>query len=518
MNYQIMSVRDAVSLIRDGDTVCVNSFLTIGNADAIAQGIIDSFHETGHPNNLTLYCASGFGMWDERYLFDGVCEAGCVSTVIAGHFSTMLSVMRQAKEEKLEAYNMPIGVMSHMIRAAAGGHAGYLSKIGINLFVDPTISGPGINARSTRSDLVKRVEVDGEEYLYYKTPAFDVAIIRATLADPAGNISFEDEFLTVDALSTAQATKRNGGKVIVQVERLSADYIPAQQVVVPGILVDAIVVEPQVIARYPEYFNPKLSGKERVRGEEAEYWLDRFIKEVNGEAKPIRTEQSLIARRAAEEIEAGQVVNLGIGTPEVVAKYTATKNLDEPITLTVEAGAIGGTPAPGLGFGSSFGADFLCNMSQQFDFYDGGGCDICFMGGLEVDQYGNVNAHESESKFFGIGGFANITQNTKKVVFCMPLTADGLSVTQADDGTVKILREGNVQKFNREILAISFSAKNAIKNNQEVLYVTERCVFRLTRDGLMLMEVSPGIDIQKDILDVMGFAPHIAPELEKQWR
>jgi propionate CoA-transferase len=410
----------------------------------------------------------------------------------------------------LEAYNLPLGVLSHMLRAAASRKEGYLSEVGIGLFVDPRVDGPGLNDKS-RCELVKVVELEGREYLYYKTPKIDVALMRGTAVDPNGNITFEKECVSVDALATAQAAKANGGKVIVQVERVSHEFSRPRNVIVPGVLVDAVVVCPEQKQFLDETYNPTLSGDIHVPPSQMNYWMGRMrLSGKRGNHDDTQISHDIIGERAARELQADSVVNIGIGIPEMVGRYASKSGILEKITLTVESGGIGGLPAPGIAFGATIGADIITDMAQQFDFYDGGGIRTCFMGGYEADRHGNVNAHVVNKRFVGIGGFANITTATKNVVFCMTFTAIGL-VAERNNGGVHIVHEGMTPKFKPEIEGISFSAKHACVRGQNVLYVTERCVFALGNDGLELVEVYKGIDLQTDILDQLDFTPIIRP-------
>ncbi|NCB28025.1 MAG: propionate CoA-transferase, partial [Bacteroidia bacterium] len=367
----------------------------------------------------------------------------------------------------------------HGRRAAAAGHQGIFSKIGLGIFVDPRLDGPGMNEIS-KQELVKLVEVDGEEYLYYKTPKIDIAFIKGTTVDPNGNISFEREYLTLDALSLAQATKANGGKVIVQVEQVSHMFPRPRNIIVPGILVDAVVVGEAQEQVFHRDYNPTLSGDIHVPSTHMDYWMRKLDLSSKRKSRLDDISTEIIGERAAKELRSGDIVNIGIGIPEMVGKYASLIGVLKDITLTVEAGGIGGLPAPGVCFGATIGPDMICDMANQFDFYDGGGLDICFMGGMEVDCRGNVNAHRIGDRFAGIGGFANITAATKTVVFCMNFTTNGLNVSRENE-KVCINKEGNVLKFKKEITAISFSAQNAVARNQRVLYVTERCVFILTK-------------------------------------
>jgi propionate CoA-transferase len=388
--------------------------------------------------------------------------------------------------------------LSHSIRAAAGGQEGLLSDVGLNIFADQRIGRIGLNSSSNK-ELVSLVEIGGKERLYYKTPKIDAAFIKGTTVDPNGNITFEKEYLTVDALALAQAAKANGGKVIVQVERVSHNFARPRSVIVPGVLVDAVVV---CAGKSAIAYNGALSGDIHVPASHMGYFMSTL--EPSKKSRGQDQSAEIIGERAAEELKAGQVVNIGIGIPEMVGKCAAKNGILKDLIITVESGGIGGLPAPGIAFGATIGADMITDMAAQFDFYDGGGLDICFMGGLEADSHGNVNAHELDQSYPGIGGFADITFATKTIVFCMTFTAKGL-VAAKRNGKVEIVSEGSVPKFKREVKAVSFSAKNALAKGQRVLYVTERCVFELATDGLKLKEVYDGIDPAKDIYPMLEF-------------
>jgi propionate CoA-transferase len=507
--FQIISADEAAALVGDGDTICINSFLTLGNPEMLHDAIHRRFADTGHPRDLTVFCASGFGGWDESRYADPYIAAGAVKCVIAGHFGSMPAAVRMAYDGDIEAYNLPLGVLSHTLRAAASRKEGYLSEVGLGLFVDPRVDGPGLNERS-KEKLVSVVQLDGKEYLYYKTPKIDVALMRGTTVDPNGNITFEKECVSIDALATAQAAKANGGIVIVQVERVSHEFSRPRNVIVPGVLVDAVVVCPEQKQFLDETYNPTLSGDIHVPPSHMNYWMGRMKLSGKRGHKETHTAHEIIGSRAAQQLQAHSVVNIGIGIPEMVGRYASKSGVLEHIVLTVESGGIGGLPAPGIAFGATIGADIITDMAQQFDFYDGGGITTCFMGGYEADQHGNVNAHVVGGRFAGIGGFANITTATKNVVFCMTFSAIGLEVEQSGNG-VRIIHEGQKRKFKPHIEAISFSAKHAHQRGQNVLYVTERCVFALGADGLELAEVYSGVDLQKDILDQLEFTPKIRP-------
>jgi len=515
--FQIMTADDAIGLIRDGDCVGINAFLSLSNPELLHRAIARRYQDTGKPEGLRLFCSAGFGARDESRFADPYIAAGAVSEIVASHYATMPAAARMIHEGKVEGYSLPLGVLSQLVRAAAAGKDGILSEVGLNLFCDPRVGRCGLNARSTK-ELVQLTELFGREYLYYKAPRIDVALIKGTTCDPNGNISFEKEYIIVDALALAQATRANGGKVIVQVDRVSHVFQRPRSVIVPGILVDAVVVD-----EHPgeSRYGPALDGDVHVPPTHMDYYVSKL--EPSKKRRPSAAPQAageggggagaealedsaadIIGARAARELLPGDVVNLGIGLPEAVGKHATKLGTLKDVTLTVESGGVGGVPAPGLAFGATIGADMIVSMSEQFDFYDGGGLSVCFMGGLEVDRFGNVNAHDLEGPYVGIGGFANITHATKRIVFCMTFTAKGL-VAQRRGDEVRIAREGSLRKFKSEIRAVSFSAKNALQRGQRCIYVTERCVLELTARGLKLLEVYPGVDERRDIRDLLDF-------------
>ncbi len=498
--FKIMSPAEAVGIIKDGDCICVNSFVGIENPVELHEAIYERFKETGSPKNLTIISSAGFGLWDENRNAESYIREGAVDKLICGHFGAMLSTKKLVLEDRFEAYNLPLGCISHAIRAQAGGIPGALSKVGLDIFVDPRIEGPGINSISNDKELVKLVDVDGEEFLYYKLPKIDIALIKGTAADRRGNISFDDMYMSGDALSICQAAKANGGKVIVQVDKLVRKPSRPRNAIIPGCLVDAIVVVEQ---------EPLGSGYEALTGSfeipsgQWDMWVE-IIERLSSSHRQNSVVADIIGKRATKELSEGDIVNIGIGIPETVSKYAKEEGILDKVTLTVESGGVGGFPASGPVFGAMIGAASVYDMANQFDLYNNGGLDICFMGGLEVDQYGNVNAHRGEGAYAGIGGFANITAKTPIVVFCLSFTAKGLFVEE-ENGKIEIVQEGRIPKFVEKVHSISFSGKRAIQNGQKVLYITERCVFELTKDGLKLIEVYPGIDKERDIISQLPF-------------
>ena len=502
--FKIISAREAINMISDGDCIAINSFLAWSNPEALHNALYERFTETGSPKDLRLFCAAGFGIWNENRYADRYIKLGAVKEIVAGHFGSMPVATKMALAGEIEAYCLPLGVLSHTIRAAAAGKDWLLSDIGIGLYCDPRVDTYAVNDRSNK-ELVKIREIEGKEYLLYSTPKIDIAFIKGTTVDPNGNISFEKEYLIVDALATAQAVKRNGGKVIVEVERVSHQFSRPRNVIIPGFLVDAVYVC-ESCNETGEY-NPALSGDIHVPTTHMDYYINKLSDKTrksctDGKYRDMTAD--IIGDRAARELKPEQIVNIGIGIPETVGKHASNQGILKDIYITVEAGGVGGLPAPGLAFGATIGADMITDMATQFDFYDGGGLDICFLGGLEVDMHGNVNAHKMEGYFAGIGGFANITHATKNIVFCLSFTTKGLKVEKEGDNVV-IKNEGAIRKFKREVSAISFSGKHALKRSQRVIYVTERCVFELTEEGLKLLEAYPGIDEKSQVRDMLDF-------------
>lgn len=507
--YKIMTADEAVNLIQDGDCICVNSFVGIENPVELHEAIYRKYTKTQSPRHLTMVSSAGFGVWDENRNAEGYIREGAVDRLICGHFGAMLSTKKLVLEPHFEAYNLPLGCISHAIRAQAGGLPGALSKVGLDIFCDPRNDGPGINKISKDDSFMKVVELDGEEFMYYKLPKLTVALMKGTVADQQGNISFDDMYMSGDALSICQAVKANHGKVIVQVDRIKGTPPRPRNTIIPGCLVDAIVVvEPE--KRHAAY--EALSGSFEIPFNQWNDWREMInTQQSNRDKKKMTTR--IIGKRAAKELKPDDIVNIGIGIPEEVANAARKAEMLDKVTLTVESGGVGGLPVSGSVFGAMIGASCVIDMSNQFDLYDGGGLDICFMGALEVDQHGNVNAHRGPGAYAGIGGFANITAQTPTVVFCLTFNTRGLDVIWNEDDSVNITKEGSVNKFVNKVRSVSFSAKRALENHQRVLYVTERCVFTLTEKGIKLIEVYPGVDVKTQVLDLLPFEVEVDASL-----
>lgn len=514
MTSKIMSMDDAISLVKDGDTIWINSFAAVASPVNLNLALTKRFRATGHPRHLSVYSPFSFSDWKTDSDVEGyICEGGA-DRVVVGFFGSLKRTCQCIMNNEIEGYNLPGGVMSHMIRAGATGWENLFSKIGLNLYVDPAkFDQYKLNERS-REELVRHVtSASGSEGLLYKIPKVDIAFLKATYSDERGNISFQNEAGCIDALSVAQATHRNGGKVIVQVMRLVNRHMPPRAVEVPAALVDAVVVcpEQQQLTTLDGYYD-YICGKYVPSGNILKACREE-IRDRIGATSARNQLHTAIAKRAYREMREGQIINIGIGIPELIAEEVLAHDQLDEIHLSVEAGQTGGFPLGGKGFGCSIGPDTILDMARQFDFYEGGGLDACFVGALQIDSHGNVNGHYTKGKLSGIGGLANISQATKKVCFCCTFNAKGLRGS-FDGRSVMIDEEGRIPKLVQDVDAVSFSAENARANHQEVMYITERCVFVLGEKGLKLTEVAPGIDIQKDVLDHLDFEVELADEIK----
>ena len=490
---KVVSLEDAVATIDDGDTVCISGFVGIGTPEGLLRGLQERFLTHAAPKGISLLFAAAPGDGKDRGL-NRLAIPGLVKRAVGGHWSLVPKLGAMAMRNEIEAYNLPLGCISQLYRDIASGKPGMFSKVGLRTFVDPRQSGGAINECTTKK-IVELKELDGEEWLFYHSIPVDVALIRGTTADRLGNITMEREALTLDMLPIAMAAKNSGGLVIAQVERIAAaGSLDPKQVVVPGNLVDCIVVsEPD--EHHQTYSTPY------------QHAFTGRMKADIGHVQPMElNERKIIARRAAMELPVNGVVNLGIGMPEGVSAVANEEGIIDNITLTTEAGVFGGVPQSGLDFGAAVNANAIIQTNQQFDFYDGGGLDLACLGMAETDANGNVNVSRFKDRFAGAGGFINISQNARKVVFVGTFTAGGLKVEVADQ-KLRVVQEGRNRKFTKEVEQITFNGRYAAEQKKDVLYVTERCVFRLGSAGLELIEIAPGIRLKEDILDQMDFKP-----------
>ena len=513
ISNKVMDVSAAIDMIKTGDCVAINGFGSLCFPEKVTAALGQKFLDQGEPRDLSYYFGAGLGESQEGRLIDAISHEGMVRKVVASHFIKMLGLKQLASDNKIEAYNLPYGPISHTFRAAAANQPGVLTKVGLKTFVDPRNSRGALNACSTDT-LAELMEINGEEFLFYKAPKVDVAIIRATTADKNGNISFEHEAFYLDPYNTAMAAKANGGKVIVQVERLSDVATHPRMVKIPAVIVDAIVVDGEQMQTMIEKYEPAYTGELIMPASDFEKKFETIAQLTAGSGKkPRELLHKVIARRAAMELQDGAVVNLGIGVPELVPEAARELNISDNMCLTIEAGLIGGTPVGGLSFGAVLNPEMCQETASQFDFYDGGMLDITFVGAMQVDSAGNVNVSRAGDKIIGVGGFVNLTQSAKKAVFCFPFSGGGL-MTEIGAGKISIKQEGRYPKFVASVDEISASGEFASGSGQTTLYITERCVFELTADGMMLTEVAPGVDMQKDILEQLPFTPIISPALK----
>ena len=501
MSKKLISSEEAVKLVKDGDTLAIAGFVGT-HPEELSLMLEQRFLQEGHPWNLTLFYAGGQGDGKDKAV-NHYGAKGFLKRVIAAHYNLAPKLGGAIANNQLEGYCFPQGALLQLTRAMADRQPGVFTRIGLKTFVDPRVEGGKINGKSKESeDLVKLVEIAGKEYLHYQPVDFDVAFIRGTTADEDGNISMEKEFTFTEAYYTALATKSRGGIVIAQVERMAAvGTIHPQAVKVPGAVVDYIV-----IAKPENHWQNNITAYDGS--------TSGAIRRSLASVKPMElTERKIIARRGVMELAPRVTLNLGVGVPDGVATVASEEGIADQITLTVEAGPYGGVPVAGVDFGAAYNPLAILEHSNMFDLYDSGALDIAYLGMAQVDPKGNVNVSKFGPRVAGCGGFINITQNAKTVVFCGTLTASGLKVDISND-RLNIVQEGTMKKFINEVEQITFSGEYAIENGQRVLYMTERAVFELTSDALVLIEIAPGVELQKDVLDLIEFPIAVAPELK----
>lgn len=501
MNIKIMSAKEAVKLVESGKTLCSEGFVGAALAEELLIELQNRYLETGSPRNLTLLYAAGQGDGKERGL-NHLGEEGLLKRTIGGHWNLAGRLQKLALEEKMEAYNLPQGVIAQMYRDIAAGRP-TLSRIGLHTFVDPRLQGGRLNC-VTKEEIVHLMEIDGEEYLKYDHLHLDYAFIRGTYADDRGNISMERECCDLGVLAIAEAVKNCGGTVIVQVEKVvEAGSLNPRYVRIPGMLVDVVVPAEDRrnhMQTFKTQYRPSYSGERPASVKEQE---------------PLRMDvRKLIGRRCAMELKKDTVVNLGIGMSEIVGTVALEEGIEKDMTFTIEGGPVGGTALSGMDFGAMAGPECIMDQASMFDFYDGGGLDEAFLGMAECDSIGNINVSKFGSRIAGAGGFINISQTARKVVFCGTFTAKGLEV-EARDGKLVIQKEGQIDKFVKKVRHITFNSQLAKRQKQEIMYITERAVFKLGEETIVLTEIAPGIDLHKDVLDHMEFECVVSTDLKK---
>ena len=495
-----MSAADAVAPIQPGATICISgSGGGLLEPDFILTALEQRFLTSGQPRDLTLVHAASLGDGEKSGL-NRLVHPGMVKRVIGGHWGWSPRMSRMALDGDIEAYNFPQGVISLLFREIASGRPGLVTRTGLNTFADPRVEGGRLNP-ATPEDIVSLLSIDGQDYLFYRSFPVDAALLLGSIADERGNISFEREPAVLDALAMAMAAHNGGGRVIVQVKDIVPEgALDARLVKIPAFLVDAVVHHPQQWQTYEGEYNASFSGERR-------------IEKQSPPPLPLNA-RKIIARRAAMELRPYNVVNLGFGMPDGVAAVAAEEGLWDKIFFTVEQGPVGGIPAKGAIFGVSANPDAILDMPSNFDFYHGGGLGIAALSFAQVDASGNVNVSRFGDRLAGCGGFVDISQNAAKVLFLGTFTAGGLDLA-IKNGRLAVRQEGRHRKFLHQVDQITFSGRYAAARGQSVLYITERAVFELVEGELMLSELAPGIDLERDVLRLIDFAPRLSPEVRE---
>lgn len=503
---KVISAREAVNLVKDGDTVGIQGTVTASTPVDLMAALSDRYVETQYPKNLTVFHVCGIGDGKEGGM-NMLAHEGLIGKLICGHVGLAPKLFPQINENKIPTFIVPQGVLNNLARSIGAKRPGLITTVGLKTYADPRIEGCRANQAaydlSEEEQVVELLNIKGKDYLMYKSFPVNVCFIKATTADIDGNLSIEKEPVRLSSMELALATKASGGIVIAQVERLTdAHTIKPHDVVVPGAMVDHIVIASEVGRRQcyaiPD-FHPEWCGETRVP-------LDQLPAMKLSERK-------ICGRRAAMELTEGALVNLGIGMPEAVAAVAAEEGISSDMTLTVEAGSFGGIPESGLAITASTNVEAIISHADMFVFYDGGGIDISVLGAAEIDKQGNVNVSKFAGRTVGPGGFVNITHATQNIVFLGTFMA-GKTKTEIKDGKLNIIEDGNKSKFVDKVEQITFSGEYASETGKNILYVTERAVFKLTNAGLELIEIAPGVDLEKDILSKMAFKPIVSKELK----
>ncbi len=520
---RFISAEEAAELIPDHVTVGIAGMGLSGWAEEIACAIRDRYQKSGHPCDLNLKQGSAMGDWGYGNGFDGwdrsplpepdndhgargvtrLGEAGpgLITKWTSAHIGSAFTLCDQARKNLIDTHCLPQGVIINLWREIAAGRPGLITKTGLGTFVDPRVEGGRMNEKAGESEVVKLVEFNGEEYLFYPSFPCGIALLRGTIADENGNISFEHESVVNEGFSVAAAVKNSGGIVIVQVEYLAKkDTLNPKSVKIPGHLVDYVVLAKDPKSCWQaegDYWQPSYSGHLRVPLETI---------------KPLPfDERKVICRRCAMELKKGDIINLGIGIPADTARVVAEEGYIDDLLMSTESGVIGGVPSALPSFGSAYNPECILTPNEMFDYISGGGLDVTCLGIGEVDGDGNNNVSRMGNKLTGPGGFIDITASTPKVIFAGTLT--GKAKLRIGDGKLKVVEEGTIRKFVEKVGQITFAGQYVSKE-QEVLYITERAVFKLVNHKMTLIEIAPGVDLQQDILNQIGFIPVISPDLK----
>ena len=505
---KVISAEAAARLVGDGDIITVSSSSGLNCPDKVLAALGARFAAEEHPRDLTLLHPIAAGdMYGIRGI-DHLAKRGMIRKVLAGSYPSgpsslpMPDIWRLIVENEICAYNVPSGILFDMQRDAAAKRPGVLTKVGLGTFVDPALQGCAMNARAAADPIVRKVEFAGEEWLFFPTVMPRVAIIRATTADEKGNLSFEHEGAFLGALDQALAARNNDGIVIAQVKRVvRAGSLNPQHVHVPGILVDRIVVDPEQWQTTQTVYDPAISG-------EIAHAQSAF------EFQPFGPEK-VIARRAALELADGMAVNLGFGISANVPRILLEEGLHGQVTWVIEQSTVGGVPLLGFAFGCSSNADAIVPSPNQFTYFQGGGFDVALLSFLQIDARGNVNVSKLGSKPYltaGCGGFVDITTHAKRIVFSGFFTAG--AKLDVGNGKLEIIQEGKSRKLIDAVEHVTFSGDMARKRGQHITYITERCVIDLAADALVVREIAPGVDLQRDVLDLADFPLQVDPDLK----
>lgn len=499
---KIIEQKDIKELIKDGSTVASTGFTTSLLCDHVFRVIETSFLESGHPSDLEFVCIPMLGNKKPGEGMDRLAHKGLLRGLRTTHINMVPNIQKAVMDGSIYCYMYPYGCLTQLYRDMGAGKPGTISKVGLGTFIDPRIEGGKCNEKS-EEDICSVIKVEGEEYLFYKKFPIDVAVLRGTTCDEKGNVTCEDEILFAESLEIAQAVKQNGGIVIVQVKNIvPAGKLRPREVVIPGVMVDYAMIAPveHHMQTMATEMNDDWTHRENVR-------LEKM--------SPVPLdERKIIARRAAMQIAKGSVINLGMGIPELVGAIAAEEGFESDITMTVECGIVGGVPVSGLDFGGCYNPQFVTNSARQMDWYDGGGLDLCVLSAAEVDRFGNTNVTKF-GRIVGPGGYINIATGAKEAIFCGTLTAGGLKI-ETGDGSLKIVKEGNKKKYVKDVEQITYSGKQAVRRGQKVTYITERAVFRLRDDDTVeLVEIAPGIDVHKQVLDLIDFDVRVADDLKE---